>query len=125
SGLLYRTQSPTENLDFPAVDGGIATRLPVITIVNESSASAAEILAAVLKERGRSVIVGTPTYGKHLVQVPFDLHNGGMLRVSISRWVTPDGASVEGIGVTPNITLDLAPDLAVPELVEAVVAAAG
>jgi carboxyl-terminal processing protease len=125
SGLLYKTMSPAEDLDYPAVDGGIATRIPVIVLVNGSSASAAEILAAVLQERGRAVIVGTPTYGKNLVQVPFSLRNGGALRVSISRWTTPAGASVESTGVVPDVTADIGPELTIEEVVAAALAAVG
>jgi carboxyl-terminal processing protease len=125
SGLLYRTAGPLESLDYPAVEGGIAHSIPTITLVNASSASAAEILAAVLQERNRSVIVGEPTYGKNLVQVPFELHNGGMFRVTTSRWTTPDGASVEGTGVVPDVLLDLGSELTVSELVDAAVSVGG
>lgn len=125
SGLLYRTAGPLESLDYPAVEGGIAPSIPVITLVNGSSASAAEILAAVLQERDRSVLVGAPTFGKNLVQVPFELHNGGFLRVTTSRWTTPDGNSVAQTGVVPDVQLELGPDLTVPELVDLAISAAG
>ena len=125
TGLLYRTAGPHESLDYPAVEGGIAQSIPVITLVNGSSASAAEILAAVLQERNRSVVVGAPTFGKNLVQMPFELHNGGILRVTTALWTTPDGASVAQNGVVPDVLLELGPDLTVPELVDLAVAAAG
>jgi carboxyl-terminal processing protease len=125
SGLLYRTLSPAENLDYPAVEGGIATRLPVIALVNGSSASAAEILAAVLQERDRALVVGRPTFGKNLVQVPFELHNGGYLRVTTAEWTTPGGTSVAGSGVVPDVALDLGSDLTIEEVVAEAVAAAG
>ena len=125
SGLLYRTAGPIENLDYPAVEGGIAHSIPVITLVNGSSASAAEVLAAALQERGRSVVVGLPTFGKNLVQIPFELHNGGLLRITTDLWTTPNGASVAETGVIPDVVLDLGPDLTVEELVAAAVAAAG
>jgi carboxyl-terminal processing protease len=125
TGLLYRTAGPHESLEYPAVEGGIAHSIPVITIVNGSSASAAEILAAVLQERNRSVVVGAPTFGKNLVQMPFELHNGGFLRVTTAFWTTPEGASVAATGVVPDVLLELGPDLTVPEVVEQAVAAAG
>ena len=125
TGLLYRTAGPHESLEYPAVEGGIAHSIPVITIVNGSSASAAEILAAVLQERNRSVVVGAPTFGKNLVQMPFELHNGGFLRVTTAFWTTPEGASVAATGVIPDVLLELGPDLTVPEVVEQAVAAAG
>jgi carboxyl-terminal processing protease len=124
TGLLYRTAGRLANLDYPAVEGGIATSIPLVTLVNGSSASAAEILAAVLQERDRSVIVGLPTFGKNLVQIPFELHNGGLLRVTTDRWTTPAGTSVEGTGVVPDVFLEMDPDLTVPELVDAALAAA-
>jgi carboxyl-terminal processing protease len=125
TGLLYRTAGPHESLEYPAVEGGIAHSIPVITLVNGSSASAAEILAAVLQERNRSVVVGAPTFGKNLVQMPFELHNGGFLRVTTAFWTTPDGASVAENGVVPDVLLELGPDLTVPEIVDLAVAAAG
>lgn len=125
SGLLYKTLSPAGNLDYPAIEGGIATRIPMMVLVNGSSASAAEILAAVLQERGRAVIVGQPTYGKNLVQQPYELHNGGILRVSVATWTTPAGASVAGTGVVPDVTADLPSQYTVEQVVEAALAAAG
>ncbi len=125
TGILYRTAGPLESLEYPAVEGGIAQSIPITTLVNGSSASAAEILAAVLQERNRSVVVGSPTFGKNLVQMPFELHNGGFLRVTTARWTTPDGASVAETGVVPDVQLELGPDLTVPELVDLAVAAAG
>lgn len=125
TGLLYRTAGPLESLEYPAVEGGIAQSIPIITLVNGSSASAAEILAAVLQERRRSVIVGLPTFGKNLVQMPFELHNGGFLRVTTARWTTPDGLSVEETGVVPDVLVELGSNLTVPELVEAAISAGG
>ena len=125
SGLLYRTAGRIESLDYPAVEGGIAHSIPMITLVNGSSASAAEILAAVLQERGRSVVVGVPTFGKNLVQVPFELHNGGILRITTERWTTPEGVSVAETGVVPDVVVEIAPDLTVAELVDAAISAGG
>ena len=125
TGLLYRTAGPLESLEYPAVEGGIAQSIPIITLVNGSSASAAEILAAVLQERNRSLLIGSPTFGKNLVQMPFELHNGGFLRVTTALWTTPEGGSVAESGVVPDVLLDLGSDLTVPELVDLAVAAAG
>jgi carboxyl-terminal processing protease len=122
SGDLYLTQERTGNFRFPAVEGGIATRTPLVVVVNEQTASAAEILAAALQERNRATIVGTPTFGKNLVQLPFELRNGGVLRLTIATWTTPQGASVAGTGVVPDVALELDPS-AIPEtVVEAVLA---
>jgi carboxyl-terminal processing protease len=124
-GLLYKTTSPHESLDYPAVEGGIATRIPVIVLVNGSSASSAEILASALQERGRATVVGTPTFGKNLVQESFELRNGGILRLTTAEWTTPGGASVAEGGLKPDVDLELANDLAIEDLVDTVIAVAG
>lgn len=97
----------------------------MIVLVNGGSASAAEILAAVLQERDRAVIVGEPTYGKNLVQMPYELRNGGILRVSVATWTTPAGASVAGAGVLPDVSADISSQLPLAEVVAAAIAAAG
>ena len=125
SGVLYRTQEREGNFDYPAVEGGIATRVPLILLVNENSASAAEILAASLQERGRAVVVGTPTFGKNLVQSSFELRNGGLLRLTIATWTTADGASVAGTGVVPDVALTVDPTADVASVVDAVLSALG
>jgi carboxyl-terminal processing protease len=125
SGVLYRTQERSGDFDYPAVEGGIATRLPLILLVNENSASAAEILAASLQERGRAVVVGVPTFGKNLVQSSFELRNGGILRLTIATWTTPSGASVAGTGVVPDVALTLEEGADVAVVVDAVLGAVG
>ena len=122
-GLLYKTRSPIESLDYPAVEGGIATRIPMAVLVNEGSASSAEILTAVLSERNRAVIVGQATFGKNVVQNSFELRNGGILRVTVSEWTTPGGATVAGQGVRPDVELVLPADLTVEQVIEEVLAA--
>jgi carboxyl-terminal processing protease len=69
------------------------------------------------------VIVGQPTYGKNVVQESFELHNGGILRVTVSEWVTPGGATVAGQGVRPDVELVLPADLTVEQVIEEVLAA--
>lgn len=125
NGDLYLTQDRAGVLRFPAVEGGIATRIPLLVLVNEHSASAAEILAAALQERDRATIVGVPTFGKNLVQVPFPLRNGGVLRLTIGTWTTPDGFSVAETGVVPEVALTLDAASTPAATVEATLAAAG
>jgi carboxyl-terminal processing protease len=120
-GLVFKSESPTENLDYPVQEGGLATSGTDITVVvNSGSASASEILAGVLQERGRATIVGEPTHGKNTVQIAFPLRNDGQLRVTIARWVTPAGTSVAGTGVVPDIAIDIPPEATPAEVVELV-----
>lgn len=107
-GLVLRSNGPAEDLDYPVLPGGTATSgIDLTVVVNGGSASAAEILAAVLQERDRATIVGTSTFGKNTVQIGFPLRNDGRLRVTIARWTTPDGESVAVTGIEPDVVVDI------------------
>lgn len=107
-GTILRTVGPEGDFEYPARPGGLATTgVDLTVVVNGGSASAAEILAAALQSHGRATIVGTPTFGKNTVQIGFPLRNDGELRVTIARWLSPDGETVSGRGVTPDVDLDI------------------
>ena len=72
-------------------------------LVNGGSASASEIVAAALQERGRATVIGEPTFGKNTVQVWGRLENEGGVRITISRWFTPEHNSVAPDGIQPDI----------------------
>ncbi len=90
------------------------TSLPVVVLVDKSSASASEIVSAALKESHRATIIGQPTYGKNTVQVWAPLVNDGGVRITISRWFTPDHHSVAPDGVQPDIKVEI-PDGTPPD----------
>ncbi len=79
------------------------TTLPMVVLVNGNSASAAEIVAAALQDRGRAVIVGTTSYGKGTVQTVVRLPNGGELILTWSRLMAPSGYTWNELGVMPNV----------------------
>ncbi|HEX2153937.1 MAG TPA: S41 family peptidase [Acidimicrobiia bacterium] len=120
-GLVLRSESPAETLDYPVQDGGLATTGPPLTVVvNAGSASASEILAGVLQERERAEVVGEATFGKDTVQIGFPLRNDGELRVTVAHWVTPEGATVAGGGVIPDVMLEIPADAPAAEVVDLV-----
>jgi carboxyl-terminal processing protease len=80
--------------------------LPLAILVNGNSASASEILAGAVKDHGKGVLVGTKTFGKGLVQTVLRLEDGAGLKVTISRYFTPSGVCIQGIGITPDITAE-------------------
>ena len=82
--------------------------VPVAIIVNENSASASEILAAAVQDNEAGIIVGMPTFGKGIVQTTRRLEsNGAWLKLTTSAYYTPSGKSINGIGVTPDLEVDL------------------
>lgn len=80
--------------------------IPLTIIQNENSASASEILAGALKDRGRAKVVGTQSFGKGVVQKIFNLQNGAGAKITISEYFTPNGTQINKIGVTPDIEVE-------------------
>jgi carboxyl-terminal processing protease len=86
--------------------GGVATQVPIIVLVDQGTASAAEILAGALRDHGRAKLVGTKTYGKGTVQTFFDLEDGAGLKLTTARFYTPKGNSLESKGLVPDVIVD-------------------
>lgn len=86
--------------------GGAAVGVPVIALVDQGTASAAEILAAALRDQGRATLVGLPTYGKGTVQTFYDLDDGSGLKLTTARYYTPLGNSLESKGIIPDVRVD-------------------
>ena len=85
---------------------GKATKLPVVVLVNEGSASAAEILAGALKDHKRATIVGTTTFGKGSVQSLFNLPDNSGIYITIARYTTPSGYVIDHKGLEPNVKIE-------------------
>ena len=83
--------------------GDIGETIPLVVLVDGSSASASEIVAGALQYRERAILVGEPTFGKGSVQRPFTLSDGSELRVTIARWFTPNDRAIHDQGLIPDI----------------------
>ncbi len=77
----------------------------LVVLVDQGSASASEILAGALKDHGVATIMGNQTFGKGSVQELIDLNNGSSLKVTVARWLTPNGTSISDGGLTPDIVI--------------------
>jgi carboxyl-terminal processing protease len=86
--------------------GGAGVGVPIICLVDQGTASAAEILAAALHDHGRAKLVGLPTYGKGTVQTFYDLDDGSGLKLTTARYLTPKGNSLESKGIVPDQRVD-------------------
>lgn len=119
-GNVVTTEGPDESLEYDVTGSAIVPDdMEVTLVVNRGSASASEVLAGALQEANRATVVGENTFGKNTVQQRFSLSNGGALKLTIARWLTPGGLDFGGTGVTPDVQLDVN-DLEAGELVEAV-----
>jgi len=82
---------------------------PMVILINEGSASGSEILAGALKDSKRAIIVGTKSFGKGSVQSVIPLPDGSGLRLTTSKYFTPSGISIHGIGIEPDIVVEYKP----------------
>ena len=87
-----------------AFTGGDVTT-PLVVLVDGATASAAEVVAAALQDRNRAVIVGAPTFGKGSVQEPSRLSDGSGLELTVGRYLTPSGRTIEGLGLEPDVAV--------------------
>jgi carboxyl-terminal processing protease len=78
---------------------------PIVVLIDEDSASASEILTGALKDNNRAIVIGQASYGKGTVQSLFELPEGRALKLTIARYLTPSGHSIQGTGIIPDIYL--------------------
>lgn len=98
-----RGRSPLASQSYEAREGDIGEDLAVVALVDSKSASAAEIVTAALQDSGRAVVVGTNSYGKGTVQTVIRLPNDGEMTLTWSRFHTPSGYALHGLGVLPTL----------------------
>ena len=93
-----------------ATPGGPATTVPLVVLVNGNTASASEIVSGAIQDDGRGKLVGVLTYGKGSVQNWIPLSDGGTARITIAKWLTPNGRTIDKIGLIPDVVVTMTQD---------------
>jgi carboxyl-terminal processing protease len=105
--LFYEQYGDGSRVPGNALPGGLAIDMPLVVLVNEYTASASEIVAGAIQDYSRGQLVGVTTFGKGLVQIYFQMQDGGTARITISKWLTPDGRTIQEQGLTPDVIVEL------------------
>lgn len=100
-----RSRNPDDSHRYNATPGDITNGLPIVTLINEGSASASEIVAGALKDHKRAVIMGTKSFGKGSVQTVIPIDGHGAIRLTTARYYTPSGTSIQAKGIEPDIAV--------------------
>jgi carboxyl-terminal processing protease len=112
-GTIFWQEDAEGNLtETVAQPGGAATdpTVQLVVLVDGGSASASEIVAGALQDRGRAKLVGTKTFGKGTIQQWTQLESdSGGFRLTVAKWLTPDKTWVHGKGIIPDVVVDTAP----------------
>ena len=102
--LVYELDNQGEQA-FESARGGLMTDLPLTILVNERTASGAELVAGALRDSGRGIMIGQSTYGKGTVQQIFSLSDQSSLHVTSAEWFTPSRQPLNDVGLTPDIAM--------------------
>ena len=105
-GVVVSTKDREGNTEEYTCDGKHEFSKPMAVLVNQYSASASEIFAGAVQDYGTGEIVGVTTYGKGVVQQIIGLKDGSSIKVTISEYFTPNGRSINGEGVTPDVEVE-------------------
>jgi carboxyl-terminal processing protease len=104
--ILHEQDAKGELITYRVEGAGLAREVQLIVLVNQGSASAAEIVAGALQENGRAKLVGMPTVGTGTVLRPFSLSDGSVLRLGVTNWLTPNHELIKGQGVQPDLVVE-------------------
>ncbi len=109
-GLIVYTETKDGTRTEYTCDGDTPIDIPLVVLVNGSTASAAEIFAGAVQDYGVGTLIGTQTYGKGIVQKTFPFTDGSAVKMTIAYYYTPNGTCIHGEGIAPDVEVELPED---------------
>lgn len=103
TGVIVSTKGRREEVERAVFGRDEHAKIPIVVLVNNDSASASEIVAGALKDNNRALVIGQPSFGKGSVQTIFELPGERALKLTIARYYTPSGRSIQNVGIIPDI----------------------
>ena len=108
--LIEKHSDGSQKIYQAKAGSDIPDETPIVLLVDGNTASAAEILAGAVQDRGRAAVIGQKTYGKGSIQRIHLLSDGSALHVTFAKWFTPDGKAIDEQGLEPDILVEPNPD---------------
>lgn len=106
--IVYTMDKRGRKQEYKATKG--AVEVPMVILTNGGSASASEVVAGALRDHGKAVTLGEKTFGKGVVQSPMSYKDGSIMKVTISRYYTPNGECIDKIGIAPDVEKNMSLD---------------
>lgn len=119
-GVVFYERRRAGDSETLAAEGGVGLNKPLVVLVNSGTASAAELVAGAIRDRGRGILIGQKTFGKGSVQLIFRLSDNSSIHITSSEWFTPARTPLDGNGLEPDIAMIPAEDGRDVELGEAI-----
>jgi carboxyl-terminal processing protease len=118
--IMYEERRGEPEKTYTAPGKGAQADQPMVVLINHGTASAAEILAGALRDRGRAPLIGQTTYGKGSVQLIFTLSDNSSVHITNAHWFTPNRTEINDVGIRPDIEMEPGTDGSDPELDRAI-----
>lgn len=104
--LIVKSRGAENEIRYTSGKGQLS-EIPLVLLIDEGSASSSEIVTGALQDHERATILGEVSFGKGTVQVVDELVDGSSLKLTIAKWFTPDDRNVDGVGIEPNIVVEM------------------